>query len=205
MTKSITFGITGATGISLAFNLIEQLLKHNCKVDLVITAAGVITANQEMKINLSTNPRIIRSKLIEELNLDDNESFLNVYDNGNWYAPFASGTAANDAMVICPCSMATLGGIANGCGDDLLSRAADVMIKERKNLVIVPREVPLSTIHLANMHKLSLLGISILPPMIEFYNHPQTITHMLTSLVSKIMFQLGIVNTLVKPWSKDSS
>jgi 4-hydroxy-3-polyprenylbenzoate decarboxylase len=197
--KKITLGITGATGIPLAFTLLEQLLKSNCQVHMVITSAGVITAKQETGISLSANPNTTRDSLIKLLNLTNSEN-LHVYTNNDWYAPIASGTNVSDAMVICPCSMASLGKIANGIGDDLLCRAADVILKERKNLILVPRETPLSAIHLANMQKLAALQVCILPPMPAFYTHPKTVQDIIDFIVGRILDQLGLANSLVKPW-----
>ncbi|MCE3268901.1 MAG: aromatic acid decarboxylase [Burkholderiales bacterium] len=195
----VTLGITGATGIPLAFTLLDQLLKLNCKVHLVITNAGIITAKQETGISLSGNPNATRDNLVKELNLINDENLF-AYTNNDWYAPMASGSSVSDAMVICPCSMASLGKIANGIGDDLLCRAADVVLKERKNLILVPRETPLSAIHLANMQKLAALNVCILPPMPAFYTHPKSVQDIVDFIVGRILDQLGLVNNLVKPW-----
>jgi 4-hydroxy-3-polyprenylbenzoate decarboxylase len=202
--KNITLGITGATGIPIAFTLLAQLLKLNCQVHLVITTAGLITTKQETGISLSTNPNIIAKKLIKELNLAKGNN-LSVYTNHDWYAPIASGTGVSDAMVICPCSMASLGKIANGIGDDLLCRAADVVIKERKNLILVPRETPLSTIHLANMQRLASLQVCILPPMPGFYTHPKSVQDIIDFIVARVLDQLGLKHSLIKSWGCDSN
>lgn len=197
--KNITLGITGATGIPIAFTLLRQLLSLGCKVHLVISTAGVVTAKQEAGISLSHNPNVTRKSLISELNLPNSEN-LCVYTNNDWFAPIASGTSVSDAMVICPCSMATLGKVAIGIGDDLLCRAADVTMKERKNLILVPRETPLSAIHLANMQKLAQLNVCILPPMPGFYTHPQSVKDIVDFIVSRILDQLGLTNALVERW-----
>jgi 4-hydroxy-3-polyprenylbenzoate decarboxylase len=197
--RNITLGITGATGIPLAFTLLDQLLKLDCQVHLVITSAGAITANQETGISLSANPNTTRTNLIKHLNLVNSENLF-VYTNNDWYAPIASGSGVSDAMVICPCSMASLGKVANGIGDDLLCRAADVILKERKNLILAPRETPLSAIHLANMQKLAALQVCILPPMPAFYTHPKSVQDIVDFIVGRILDQLGLKNSLVKPW-----
>ena len=199
--KNITLGITGATGTPIAFTLLEHLLELKCKVHLVVTSAGIITANQETGISLSANPNTTASCLIKELNLANSKNLF-VYTNNDWYAPIASGTNVSDAMVICPCSMASLGKIANGIGDDLLCRAADVILKERKNLILVPRETPLSAIHLANMQNLARLQVCILPPMPGFYTHPKTVQDIVDFIVGRILDQLGLVHKLVESWGK---
>ena len=197
--KNITLAITGATGIPIAFTLLQQLLIHKCKVHLVISAAGVITVKQEVGIGLSANPNKTKESLVDKLNLA-NDKNLHVYTNNDWYAPIASGSSVSDAMVICPCSMATLGKVANGIGDDLICRAADVVLKERKNLVLVPRETPLNAINLENMQRLTTLGVSILPPMPAFYTHPKTVQDIVDFIVSRILDQLDIKNDLSKRW-----
>ena len=197
--KNITLGITGATGIPIAFTLLKELLVANCQVHLVITAAGVITTKQEIGFSLSSNPNTTKRELIDHLKLSNGDN-LYVYTNNDWYAPIASGSSVSDAMVICPCSMATLGKVANGIGDDLLCRAADVVLKERKNLIIVPRETPLSVIHLGNMQKLASIGVCILPPVPAFYTHPKTIQDIIDTIVSRILDQLGIDNKLTSRW-----
>ena len=201
ITKTVTLGITGASGIPIAFNLLQQLLKAKCRVYLVITTAGMITVKQETGVSLSANPESCKATLAQYLDLENIDS-LSVYTNNDWYSPMASGSSVSDAMVVCPCSMATLGKIAHGIGDDLLSRAADVVLKERKNLILVPRETPLSAVHLQNMQQLAVLGVSILPPVPAFYTHPQTIQDIIDFIVGRILDQIGVSNSLVERWGK---
>lgn len=165
------------------------------------TNAGIITIKEECNFKLSTNPNLAKQKLIEELNLNNTDHFF-VYTNSNWYAPIASGSSVSDAMVVCPCSMASLAKISNGIADDLLHRAADVVLKERKNLILVPRETPLSSIHLDNMSRLAKIGVSILPLMPAFYLHPKSIDDIITYFVSRIFDQLNIKNNLIKRWTE---
>ncbi len=197
--QNITLGITGATGIPIAFTLLKELLIHKVAVHLVISNPGIVTIKQEVAISLSSNPNTTKRELVQSLQLTNADNLF-VYTNNDWYSPIASGSSVSDAMVICPCSMATLGKIANGIGDDLLIRAADVIIKERKNLVLVPRETPFSAIHLANMQQLATIGVSILPPVPAFYTHPKTIEDILNGIVSRILDQLNIQNNLSKRW-----
>ncbi len=199
MNKQVTLGITGATGIPIAFALLQQLLLHECIVHLVISTAGIITTKQETEITLSSNPNQTKKILCSELNLV-NEERLFVYSNNDWFSPIASGSSVSDVMIVCPCSMASLGKIAGGIGDDLLIRATDVIMKERKNLILVPREAPLSALHLENMLKLAKLGVSILPPVPAFYNHPKTIDDIISTLVSRILDQADINNNLITRW-----
>ena len=199
--QTVTLGISGASGMPIAFALLEQLLEHNCKVRLVVTTAGMVTIKQETEIALSANPEHAREILHDKLKLKNGYlNNLEVYTNLDWYAPMASGSSVSDAMVVCPCSMATLGKIAHGIGDDLLTRAADVTLKERKNLILVVRESPLSAIHLLNMHKLACLGVAIIPPVLQFYTHPNTIEDMINFTVARILDQIGIETNLVTRW-----
>lgn len=199
MSLQVTLGITGASGVPIAFTLLQELLKADCTVHLIVTSAGMITVKQETQIPLSANPNTCKEILITELKLV-NSNNLYIYTNNDWFSPVASGSSVDSAMVICPCSMATLGKVANGIGDDLLTRAADVIMKERKNLILVPRETPLSAIHLANMQCLAQLGVCILPPVPAFYNHPQSIEDIINFIVGRILDQIGISNQLMSRW-----
>ena len=197
--KQVTLAITGASGVPIAFSLLQQLLLRNCIVHLLISTAGLITAKQETGITLSSNPKQLKAILISELQLT-NSNNLFTYTNNDWFAPMASGSGVSDVMIVCPCSMATLGKISAGIGEDLLIRAADVILKERKNLILIPRETPFSAIHLENMYKLASLGVCILPPIPSFYNHPKTIEDVINSCVSRILDQADIKNDLQRRW-----
>ncbi len=199
---NITLGITGASGIPIAFTLLKELLavSTTSRVNLIITQAGMITIKQESDISLSINPNQTKDILVAQLKLS-NSNNLHVYTNNDWYSPVASGSSVSDAMVICPCSMATLGKIASGIGDDLLCRSADVVLKERRNLVIVPRETPLNAIHLANMQRLAELGVAIVPPVPAFYTHPKSVDDIIKFIVSRILDQLRIENNISPRWS----
>lgn len=195
----VTLAITGASGIPLATCLLQELLKHNCLVNLVISQAGIVTFHQETGVALSGSPKNIAEILIQQYSLVNPQN-LQVYGLKDWYAPIASGSSVDDVMIVCPCSMATLAKITAGIGDDLIIRAADVILKERKNLIIVPREMPFSAIHLDNMSKLAHMGVAIIPPIPAFYNHPKTIDDIIKFVVSRILDQAGVVNSLTKRW-----
>lgn len=199
MAYKVTLAITGASGMPYAIKLLSELLFQGCHINLVISKAGVLTLKQELDLMLSANIEQSRLKLIDKLNLTNSDN-LKLYAIADWFAPMASGSSVDDAMVICPCSMASLAKIANGIGDDLITRSADVILKERKNLIIVPRETPFSAIHLENMLKLSRLGVAIVAPIPAFYNHPQTLEDVINFIVSRILDQLGINNSLTKRW-----
>ncbi|XLM19963.1 UbiX family flavin prenyltransferase, partial [Chromobacterium piscinae] len=127
---------------------------------------------------------------------------LEVYGREEWFAPAASGSNPPDAMVVCPCSMGTLAAIRHGMSDNLIERAADVCIKEQRKLVLVPRETPLSAIHLENMLELARLGVVILPPSPGFYTHPKSVDDMVDFVVSRVLDQLGVEQTLTPRWGE---
>lgn len=197
--QKVTLCITGATGIPIAFTLLQELLKNNCIVHVVISKAGMITTKQETGIALSSTPSKTKDILVTKLGLESSDNLF-IYGNDDWYAPIASGSSVNDVTIVCPCSMATLGKISSGVSDDLLVRACDVAIKERKNLILVPREMPFSPIHLENMHKLAVIGVSIMAPTPAFYTHPKTVQDIVDFFVSRILDQAGITNQLIKRW-----
>ena len=129
-------------------------------------------------------------------------SRLQVWGQQQWFAPMASGSNPGDAMIVCPCTMGALAAIAGGLSENLLERAADVMIKEGRKLVLVPREAPFSAIHLENMLKLARLGVVILPPNPGFYHHPQSVADLVDFVVARILDQLGVSHQLMARWGE---
>ena len=183
-------GITGASGSIYAARLLEELLRLKHEVYLVVTDCGKKVMEYELNDSLA-----------DILARYENQSgSIRLYDSSDFFAPIASGSFPVDGMVVLPCSMTTLAKISNGIGDNLLVRAVDVSIKEKRNLVIVPRETPLSTIHLRNMLKLSEMGVTILPAMPNFYHRPVTIEEIVDSIVGRILRSLGIENNLYFEW-----
>jgi 4-hydroxy-3-polyprenylbenzoate decarboxylase len=178
--------------------LLECLLGAGIQVDLVYSAAAQLVARQECDLTLPSQPREATRLLGERYGARDGQ--LTVYSRDDWMAPMASGSNPGDAMAICPCTMGTLGAVANGLADNLIARAADVMLKERRPLVLVPRETPLSAIHLENMLKLARAGAVILPPAPGFYTHPRTVADLVDFVVARILDHLGVPNTLLPRW-----
>jgi 4-hydroxy-3-polyprenylbenzoate decarboxylase len=199
--KTINLAITGASGIPYAMRLLECLLQSGSRVHLVYSQAAQIVAKQEMDFVLPNRPQDAEKMLSELIGKFSGE--LRVFGRDDWYAPMASGSNPGDAMVICPCTMGTLGKIAGGISDDLISRAADVMLKEKRPLILVPREMPFSSIHLENMLKLSHAGAVIMPPNPGFYNHPQSVQDIVNFVVARILDHLGVAQTLMKPWGEE--
>ena len=201
MSKTICLALTGASGMPYGLRLLELLLAADCKVQLLYSQAAQIVARQEMDLELPSRPSETRDALLLRFPEAKPENLL-VYGKEEWFAPVASGTNPPDAMVICPCTMGTLGAIAQGLADNLIERAADVVLKEGRKLVLVPRETPFSAIHLENMLRLSRAGAIILPPNPGFYHHPKDIQDIIDFVVARILDQIGVTHTLMQRWGE---
>ncbi|MDR2195908.1 MAG: UbiX family flavin prenyltransferase [Gallionellaceae bacterium] len=200
MTKTITLALTGASGMPYAMRLLECLLASGQHVQLAYSQAAQMVTKQELDFTLPSRPQDAEKALAERLGAFTGE--LRVYGINDWYAPMASGSNPGDAMVVCPCTMGTLGKIAAGIGDDLIARAADVMLKEKRPLILVPRETPFSAIHLENMLRLSHAGAVILPPNPGFYHHPESVEDLVDFVVARILDHLGVKQTLMARWGE---
>jgi 4-hydroxy-3-polyprenylbenzoate decarboxylase len=199
--QTITLAFTGASGMPYGLRLLECLLAARCRVYLVYSAAAQIVAKQECDLTLPAQPREATRVLGQRYGARDDQ--LTVHAREDWLAPIASGSNPADAMAVCPCSMGTLGAIAHGLADNLIERAADVMLKERRPLVLVPRETPLSAIHLDNMLKLAQAGAVILPPSPGFYTRPQSVADVVDFVVARVLDQLRVPHDLVPRWGED--
>ena len=199
--KTICLALTGASGMPYGLRLLDCLLRAGWRVQLLYSQAAQVVARQEMNLELPSRPAEARAALLARLP-DIDPALLSVYGREEWFAPVASGSNPPDAMVICPCSMGTLAAIAQGLADNLIERAADVVIKEGRKLVLVPRETPFSTIHLENMLRLARAGAVILPPSPGFYHHPQTVDDLVDFVVARILDQLGTPHTLMQRWGE---
>lgn len=196
--ETVTVALTGASGLPYGLRLIECLLAAGKRVWVLYSQAAQVVARQEMEINLPSRPIEVEAWLTERYPSQPEQ--LKVFGREEWFAPVASGSNPADAMVICPCSMGTLAAVALGLSDNLIERAADVSIKEGRKLILVPRETPLSAIHLEHMLKLARLGAVILPPSPGFYTHPQTIEDMVDFVVARILDQLDVPHSLIARW-----
>jgi 4-hydroxy-3-polyprenylbenzoate decarboxylase len=201
MSKTICLALTGASGMPYGLRLLELLLAADCKVQLLYSQAAQIVARQEMALELPSRPAETRDALLSRFP-DAKPENLVVYGKEEWFAPVASGTNPPDAMVICPCTMGTLAAIAQGLADNLIERAADVVLKEGRKLILVPRETPFSAIHLENMLRLSRAGATILPPNPGFYHHPKDIQDVIDFVVARILDQICVPHTLMQRWGE---
>ena len=174
MKKKIVLAIGGSSGSVYANRLIQKLSKLEAEVDIVMSDNAKV--NWELELG-DFDPKMIPFK---------------IYANNNYFAPFASGSAKYDAMILCPSSMGLIGRIANGISNDLITRAADVMLKERRKLIIVPRETPYNLIHLRNMTQLTESGAVICPATPSFYSQPSTINEIIDTVVDRVLDLAGL-------------
>ena len=199
--RTVTLALTGASGMPYGIRLLESLLQARIRVYLVYSQAAQIVARQEMALSLPGRAKETEAFFTERFSAEPGQ--LRVFGREEWFAPVASGSNPADAMVICPCTMGTLASVATGLSDNLIERAADVMLKERRPLVLVPRETPLSSIHLRNMLRLSDAGATILPANPGFYHHPKNIDAVVDFVVARILDQLRIDHSLMSRWGSE--
>ncbi len=193
----VTVVITGASGSVYGLRLVEQLLAACRKVNLLISIPGFIVIKEETGIDWQGDEGSLNKKIREHFGVAEE---LTYYDNKNFFSPMASGSAGRGTMVIAPCSMGTLGRIANGMSANLIERSADVVLKERGTLILLPRETPLNDIHLENMLKLSRMDVRIVPAMPAFYQKPETMNDLISFVVGKLLDQIGVGHKLFQPW-----
>ncbi|MFN0314665.1 MAG: flavin prenyltransferase UbiX [Burkholderiales bacterium] len=197
---TVTLAFTGASGMPYGIRLLESLLAAGTEVWLLYSQVSQIVARQEMDLTLPSRPSEAAAFFRERFNAKDGQ--LKVFGREEWFAPAASGSNPADAMVICPCTMGTLAAVASGLSDNLIERAADVMLKERRPLILVPRETPLSSIHLENMLRLSQAGATILPANPGFYTRPQSVQDIVDFVVARVLDQLRIPHKLMPRWGE---
>lgn len=198
----VTLAITGASGAQYGLRLLECLLAAGEEVYLLISKAAQLVITLETELELPGRPAAQQQFLLERFGGAPNQ--LRVFGRDQWTAPVASGSSAPTRMVVCPASTGTLSAIASGACNNLIERAADVALKERRQLILVPREAPYSEIHLDNMLRLTRMGALILPASPGFYHKPQRIEDMVDFVVARILDQLGVPQTLMPRWGEPS-
>jgi len=196
----ICVAMTGASGAAYGMRLVEVLLTAGIHVYLLISDAARVVCKEELGLDLPEKPEGVTRFLNTHFGTEP--GLLSVYAPHDWYSPVASGSNAPRAMVICPCSGGTLAAIAHGLSDNLTERAADVMLKEGRKLVLVPRESPVSTIHLENMLSLARMGVRILPASPGFYHRPQRIEDLVDFMVARVLDQIGVPNQIGRRWGE---
>jgi flavin prenyltransferase len=194
---NVFLGITGASGAPYAARLLTALSESGAQVGVTISDSGF----EVLATELHGDPAMARDEVVARLT--DGLAGITVYDVKDFKSPYASGSAKVDGYIICPCSMATVGTIAAGAMANLVHRAASVALKEERKLILVPRETPLSTIHLENLLRLRRAGATVLFAAPGFYNSPQTIDDLIEFVVGRCLDQLGIENRLTRRWGQE--
>jgi flavin prenyltransferase len=201
--RTISVAMTGASGAQYGLRLVECLVKADYRVLLMFSKAAQVVIGSETDCALPGRTAEQTRYLSALYKAKDGQ--LRVYGEEEWTSPVASGSGAPRSMVVCPCTMATVSAIAVGASENLLERAADVVIKEGGKLVLVPRETPFSVIHLDNMLKLARLGVVILPANPGFYHRPAHVDAMVDFIVARVLDQLGVENDLLQRWGRDGA
>jgi 4-hydroxy-3-polyprenylbenzoate decarboxylase len=196
--RRICIAVTGASGSPYTLRLIEVLLAADQPVDLIFSKAALLVMATETELQLPGRPQGQARVLQQYFQVD--EQRLRVFGRDDWMSPWASGSGQPGTLVICPCSTGTLSAIAVGASDNLIERAADVALKEGRQLILVPRESPYSEIHLNNMLTLKRMGATILPASPGFYHQPQSVQDLIDFVVARILNQLNIPQSLMPLW-----
>ncbi len=200
--KKITLIMTGASGAQYGIRLLEELVKAHAEITLLLSRPAQIVINTETSYKVPSRAADVEKYFSELFNAAPNQ--IKSYEREQWIAPIASGSGVADATVVCPCTTGTLSSIAVGASNNLIERAADVALKERKKLILVIRETPFSDIHLENMLKLSRMGAVILPANPGFYHKPETLDDIIDFMVARILEHLDIKQEILPMWgSKD--
>ncbi len=197
--ESVIVAITGASGCAYALRLIQRLANAGIFQHILLSDAARVVLKQEAGLALPETASLTTT-LASHLNIS--ADLLCCYALDDWFSPAASGSAGIKKMVVVPCSMGTLARIACGASDNLIERAADVMLKEHRQLILVPRETPLSSIHLENMLKLSRMGTHIIPAMPGFYHRPETLDDIIDFLVDRVLDHLDFSNPEAQKWGE---
>ncbi|MBU5612073.1 UbiX family flavin prenyltransferase [Geomonas azotofigens] len=194
--RHFVVAITGASGSIYGLRVIEELLRSGARVSVLVSDAGFAVLREECALEWGGAAQVVQEQLRQRVGSGD----LRYYACDDLFAPIASGSSAPDAMLVVPCSMGTLSRISCGNAGNLLERAADVMLKEARPLVLVPRETPLNAIHLEHMLKLSRLGVRMVPAMPGFYHQPQSMEDLVDFVVGKVLDSVQVEHTLFRRW-----
>ena len=197
---TITLIMTGASGAQYGLRLLECLLRAGHRVYLLLSRPAQIVVNMETEHRLPGRASDIQAYFTQLYAAQPDQ--LQVFEREQWTAPIASGSAVADATVVCPCTTGTLSAIACGSSRNLIERAADVTLKERKKLILVVRETPFSEIHLENMLKLARMGVIIMPANPGFYNRPQSVEQLVDFMVARVLDHLGLAHELMPRWGE---
>lgn len=197
---AISLAMTGASGAPYGLRLLQCLIEAGQQVYLMVSSPAQVVLATETDLKVPGRPEEMQAFFTALYGAAPGQ--LQVFGKDQWMAPVASGSNAPRAMVVCPCSTGTLSAIATGASNNLIERAADVMLKERRQLIIVPREMPLSAIHLEHMLTLARLGVTVMPAAPGFYHQPQTVSDLVDFVVARILDHLGLDQQLAPRWGE---
>lgn len=199
--KRVTVAITGASGAQYGLRLIECLVNADVQVFVMVSKAAQVVIATETDIKLPAQAAAMEQFLTTLFKAKEGK--LKVFGKEDWMSPVASGSGAPSSMVVCPCSTGALSAVATGASNNLIERAADVVLKERKQLILVPRESPYSAIHLEHMLKLTQMGVTILPASPGFYHKPQSVADMVDFVVARVLDHLDVEQSMIEKWGAD--
>jgi len=199
--KRVTVAITGASGAQYGLRLIECLINADVQVFVMVSKAAQVVIATETELKLPAQAAAMEQFLTELYQAEDGQ--IKVFGKEDWMSPVASGSGAPSSMVVCPCSTGALSAIAVGASNNLIERAADVVLKERRQLILVPRESPYSAIHLEHMLKLTQMGVTIMPASPGFYHKPQSVSDMVDFMVARVLDHLSVEQNMVEKWGGD--
>jgi 4-hydroxy-3-polyprenylbenzoate decarboxylase len=199
--RHVALAMTGASGAQYGLRLLERLLASDCRVSLMVSKPAQVVIGMETDLALPGRSADMRRFFCERYDVP--ESKLAVYGREEWTAPIASGSAVPDAMAVCPCTTATVSALATGASRSLIERAGDVVLKERRRLVLVVRETPFSVIHLENMLSLARAGAVVMPANPGFYHRPRTVEELVDFVVARTLDHLGVRHSLVARWGEE--
>lgn len=198
--ERVTVALTGASGAQYGIRLIECLVALGCEVSVLISKAAHVVIATETEEKFPADSQKLQIALLKRFNADDDQ--IKVYGRENWMSPVASGSGAPHKMVVCPCSTGTLSAIATAASNNLIERAADVALKERRQLILVHREAPYHEVHLQHMLTLTRMGALVIPASPGFYHNPQSVNDMVDFIVARILDQLGFDQKLMPRWGE---
>lgn len=201
--RTVNLAFTGASGAQYGLRLLQCLVAAGCRVNVMVSRAAQVVIATETELKLPGSPPAMQEFLTDWADAEPGQ--ILVFGRDDWFAPPASGSGEKAPLVVCPCSTGTLSALATGASDNLIERAGDVALKERRQLILVPREAPFSEVHLENMLKLTRMGAVIMPASPGFYHKPESVQDLVDFIVARLLDHLGIAQDLMPRWGEARS
>ncbi|MBL1272992.1 MAG: 4-hydroxy-3-polyprenylbenzoate decarboxylase [Marinobacter maritimus] len=198
--RTVNLAFTGASGAQYGLRLLQCLVAAGCRVNVMISKAAQIVIATETDLKLPGTPPAMQKNLSEYASAEPGQVL--VFGREDWFSPPASGSGEKAPLVVCPCSTGTLSALATGASNNLIERAGDVALKERRQLILVPREAPYSEVHLENMLKLTRMGAVIMPASPGFYHRPESVQDLVDFIVARILDHLDLPQDLMPRWGE---